>query len=489
MVNQLAAHRKNGRNREKGTTGIEAYYGQIMQADQPDLYWPGVYETHYKPIWRRDPQMAQARFVWQTSGAKVGFYWELPWENLTEAEKVGREYLNSLWDDIEGGQRKYIDTIYKVTGHGWGWWEVVPFRRDDGLIGFSKLAWRDYSSFVRWDMDDSTGEVKGFVQLDPPNDEIILPRDESLHITFGDPTSPEGLSPLEAFWRPESFQYNLELILGIGLEHTAGYVKFQSERDLDTEDKANIRQAARALLAAQEGSYLSLPAHITAEIIDSTFAAAGSVLDAIKYYSIVKLQILMMQWIALSATADTGSNAAMQSSSSMFLSGFNAMMSGYAAQTGTQLWAQIKRHNPQFKSWSKSPVMRATPVEQTIDLSQLAQFAQGMSSIMSFTEEDFAAFRRKSDFLPEIEITEIDKSDTAVDEKDEVVSDDDENDTDSEFAVPIALGKNQPTRTTDEDLLDLDDPDELDRISRSLKRFSEKNGLNLDKFFDAELVE
>src|SRR5690606_19667698 len=136
---------------------------------------------------------------------------------------------------------------------GWGWWEVVGGVRDpnwrppdkeddwrsqydDGLPAIRRLAWRDHASFVQWDADERTGRVRGFVQHDYPNPEITIPLARSLHLTYGDPVNPEGLSPLEAVYRLERIKYGLEMIQGIGYEHAAGYAKFQATAALTDDD-------------------------------------------------------------------------------------------------------------------------------------------------------------------------------------------------------------------------------------------------------------
>jgi hypothetical protein len=124
--------------------------------------------------------------------------------------------------------------------------------------------------------------------------------------------------------------YNLEIIFGIGSERSSGYALFKSDQKLTATDKANIKDAARALMAAVEGSYLLLPNHITASIIDVPFSAGATVLDAIRWYGNIKMQVLGIQWMSLSSTSEAGSNAAMFTSANMWLTSFNAQMSGAA---------------------------------------------------------------------------------------------------------------------------------------------------------------
>jgi hypothetical protein len=483
----------NGNTKEIGTSGLEVTWGQISKADNTKLFWPDVYELFNKYL-RRDPQVAQWRVVSAAMASKVEWYWELTQEEPTPQEEKFLEFLHTIWDDLPGGQRKLIDTYIHYILMGWMWFENVPARRngmkqgdwvsvhDDGLIGFRDIAFRDHSSFSKWDIDESTGRLMGFVQQDWPNPEVTIPLDRSTHITLGDPTSPEGLSPFEALWRLESFMYNLELVLGIGSEHSAGHAKFSSENaKLTAADHANIKVAARALLAAQEGNYVAVPAGLDIDIIDVPFSAAPNILEAIRFYGHLKSQVLNMQWMSLSLTSGAGSNASMFTSANMWLTAFNAQMSGAARVIGEQLATQLRRYNSgAFGDVKKMPVLKATPVEANIDLLELAQFVSAMVPVMELTEEDMAAIRRKSNFLPEIEIAEIqddaEPSEPDNDEPDEVTEvepmadETEEPADDAEFARPVAIGRNQPTVTEAEDLLDLDDEDDIKRMIRRIER-------------------
>ena len=427
MTETIELQSSNGRMGEIGTAGLEVYWGQVEKADNSKLFWPGCYDL-FNRLLRRDPQVAQWRTVSGAMASKVDWYWELATKDPTPAEQQFVDFLNTIWDDLPGGQRRLIDTYIHYILMGWIWFENVPARRaghnmvnDDGLIGFSKIAMRDHSSFSKWDIDESTGELRGFVQHDYPNPEVTIPLDRSTHVTLGDPTSPEGLSPFEALWRLENFMHNLELIFGIGSEHAAGHAKFQSEQQLTAEDKANIQEAARALLAAQEGNYILLPGHISAEVMDVPFAGGPTVLEAIKFYGHLKAQVLNMQWMSLSLTSDAGSNASMVSSTGMWITAFNAQMAGAAKQIGQQLAEQLRRYNSgQFGSVKRLPVLKATPIENEIDLLELAQFVTAVLPLLDTTPEDFAAIRRKSGFLPEVEVQELveDEQDSQEDQTD-----------------------------------------------------------------------
>ena len=510
---------------EVGTAGLEVSWGMVQKADNTKLFWPACFDLFNKLL-RRDPQVAQWRVVTTAMASKVDWYWELPQEEPTPQEMAFLEFLHTIWDDVPGGQRKLIDTYVSYILFGWMWFENVPARRtgakqagtdwasvyDDGLIGFRDIAHRDHSSFAEWDIDEATGRLSGFVQRDYPNPEVTIPLARSTHVTLGDPTSPEGLSPFEALWRLESFMYNLEVVFGIGSEHAAGHAKFQSEQQLSPEDKTIIQNAARALLAAQEGNFIMLPGHIQADVIDVAFSAGTTILEGIKFYGHLKSQVLNMQWMSLSLTGDAGSNASMLTSSNMWLTAFNAQMAGAAKTIGEQLARQLRDYNrAQFGSVKRMPVLKATPVETNISLNELAQFVTSVFPVLDTSPEDMAAVRRKSNFLPELEVEEMQEDENEpTQEADEIESETAEPDTSMEdeaefgnsprigkaiedasveFARPVAIGKDQPTVTTAEDLIDLDDPAELDRIAKSLEKWAKENDLNLDLFFNAEALE
>ena len=519
QVAELAA--ANGNTKEIGTSGLEVYWGQVEKADNSKLFWPTCYDLFNKFL-RRDPQVAQWRVATASMASKVDWYWELPQEDPTPTETAFLKFLHSIWDDLPGGQRKLIDTYIHYILMGWMWFENVPARRngqrvtgadwasvyDDGLVGFRDIAFRDHSSFSKWEINESTGKLRGFVQRDYPNAEVVIPLARSTHVTLGDPTSPEGLSPFEALWRLESFMYNLEIIYGIGSERSAGYVKFQSEREsITATDKSNAKIIARAMMSAQEGNFALLPGGLAADIMDSPFSAGATVLESIKYYGHLKSQVLNMQWMSLSLTGDAGSNASMMTSSGLWLTAFNAQMTGAAKVIGEQLATQLRDYNrSQFGSIKRLPVLKATPVEANIDLLELAQFVTAVFPVLDITAEDLAAVRRKSAFLPEIEIAEIveddvdqDKTETEAEEGDTQTGDDESVEGDEaerefaqivanaefmrtlvdgkevvipnpEFARPVAIGKNQPTVTTAEDLVDLDDEDDIKRMIRRIER-------------------
>lgn len=399
---------------EIGTAGLKTYSGYVQEAYHAELHWPSV-QPLYSRMRRSDPEISVVRNVFQALARSVKLEWQLP-DDASEDDKRAQEFGEQVLNDMEGGADGFLSTlISQVPFMGFGWWEVVLGVRsqswrspdewkseyNDGLIGVRRLAWRDPSSFYKWDMDDKTGKVRGFVQQDYPNPVVTIPLERSLHVAFGDTQNPEGLSPLEAVWRLERIKYGLEIVQGIGFEHAAGHLSVMVNKELTPADKADIKSAARNIMTAQEGNYAAWPKDVVGEIKDVPFSAAPSILEAIKYFGILKLMVYNMQWAALSSVTGTGSFAAMTDSSQMFITVFNAMMEGLISQVDAQLGKRLfKLNDSAFPGMTTRPKLICTPIEKQVSLTDLSAF---MDSIqwMDLSEDDLKAIRMKSGILTE----------------------------------------------------------------------------------------
>lgn len=398
---------------ELGVSGLKEYSGYVEEAYSRELRWPTV-SPLYSRMRRSDPEISVVRNVFTALASSQSFRWELP-EDPTDGDKAAQEFAETLFDDMEGGEGGFLETLTSnVPFLGWGWWEMLPGYRNpswqppngdpwrssysDNRIGVRRLAWRDTSSFYKWEFAKN-GQMTGMWQWAMPDPQILLPLDRSLHLTFGDAHNPEGLSPLEAVWRLERIKYGLEVVQGIGFEHAAGYLSVTADNALGPEDKAAIRAAARSIMSAQEGNYAAWPKGVTGELVDVPFAAAPSILEAIKYFGILKLMVFNMQWVALSATTGSGSYSAMQDSSSMFITTYNAMMEGFTRQINDQLGKRVFSWND-FPGMTRRPQLKIDPVNK-LSLDQLATILGPLQAAMQFGDDDIIAIRKQTGFLPE----------------------------------------------------------------------------------------
>jgi hypothetical protein len=252
-------------------------------------------------------------------------------------------------------------------------------------------------------------------QRDFPKLPVYLPLENSLHLTFGDPNNPEGQTPLESIWRLEGIRRGLEVVQGIGYEHAAGYlnVKKTETGTLTDADKTNVRNAAKAILTAQEGNYATWPFGMDGQVMDIGFAAAPSLLEAIRHYSILALSVYTMQWMSLNTMTGSGSLAAVDDSSSMGVFTFNAMMDGFAAQYDQQIGKRLWEWNKQyFPNATKRPTIRFSHINKALALGEMGAFLQQMNGIMPLGDDDMKAIRKRSAFLPE-NLPEVDPDEQA----------------------------------------------------------------------------
>ncbi|MCC6192044.1 MAG: hypothetical protein IT318_23695 [Anaerolineales bacterium] len=436
-----------GRWEEIGTTGLAAMGGFIQAAYTTELTWPSCYPV-YNRLRRADPEVTIVRQILSAMASRVRLEFRRPQTDIAETDDDRRAlaFANSTLADLDGGAENFLDTLVaQVPFMGWGYWEAVPGLRrqnwrppgddawrsefDDGLVAYRRLAWRDHSSFMQWDLDDYTGRLRGLVQNDPPNPQRTIPVGRAVHITFGDADNPEGLTPLEALWRLERIKYGLEVVHGIGYEHAAGYLSVTSEKEQLTEiDHANIKRAARYILTAQEGNYAAWPKGLTGELIDVPFAAAPAILEAIRYYGLLKLTLYNMQWVGMSVISGTGSFAALKDSSAMWLVAFNAMLAGFARQIDQQYGKRLFAMNPDaFPGMTLRPQLHVTEVDKDIDLQELGAFWNNIKDSMPIGDDDYLAVRHKTGFLPEALPVVAEGSGDAAD-NDEAPADDDGDD-------------------------------------------------------------
>lgn len=444
---------------EIGTAGLEANFGYFSEAYLSKLTWPSVYPI-YNRIRRSDTEITIIRQLFAALISQVQLRWEIDWDDPTDDDKRARDFADTILDDLEDGIDGWLDTaVNYVPFMGWGWWEIVPGLRrdgwrppggpddpwvssyDDGLLGIRRLAWRDHSSFQGWDMDEYTGRVFGMEQQDPPNRPVIIPKAKSVHLTFGDPVNPEGLSPLEAVYRLERIKYGLEVVQGIGFEHSAGYLDVKSSKDqITNNDKAKIKAAARSILSAQEGNYALWPKGFEGELSASSFDAASAIAEAIRYYGILKLQVYNMQWVALSSTTGTGSFAAKKEDTTMFVLYFNAMVQKFAKQLGEQLSAWIfDRNAGQWPNLTRHPKLKIVPIQKMVSLDELTPFIQALSRAGFFEigEDDILWMRRQAG-MPETIPTDEDDVDEPGDSGASV--DDDEQEVEDEIDEGDVVG-------------------------------------------------
>jgi hypothetical protein len=419
--------------KEVGTTGLETAGGFINEAFTRELEWPGV-EPLYSRIWRSDPEVMIIRNILEDWAGAIRIGPALPeavgGRRLPDTSEDDRRALDFAWEvleDIEGGISRWLKgCITRVPFYGWGWWEAPlglrragwrppggdPWRSqfNDGLIGYRRLAFRRYSSFFAWEMNEGTGRVLVLKQLDMPEPIITIPIDRSLHVIWGDQDNPEGLAGMEALWRLERIKYGLEKVMGIGFEHSAGYLSVTIEEG--SYDKEAVKKAARNIMTAQEGNYAAWPKGTKGEIIDVPFQAADSILRAIRYFGILKLALWGMQFVSMASLSEHGSYSAMKDASTVAINIFNSIATGIVQQLDEQLGKRLfeqPANREAFQGMTRRPRFQVIePLTKELDLEELGGFVGAMEAVMPLSEADLRAIRRRSGILPGVEGSQID---------------------------------------------------------------------------------
>lgn len=497
-----------GKWAEIGTGGLNSFGGYISEVYTSELQYPGCVPL-FDRMYQADPEVTIVRYQTAAWGGNLGIKFEHPdeVEKPTDDDKRALDFSYSVASEVEGGglERGLTDAMQRTPFYGWFVANTPPglrnpdftppnndqwrSRSNDGLIGYRRLAFRRYSSFYRWEMDEYTGKATGMWQMDSPNPQVLIPFDSSLHLTFGDNDNPEGLGTAIALYRLEGIKRAYETIMGIGFEHAAGHLKVKSTEILSETDKLHIRTMARMISSAQPGNYMALPSNLDGDLVDVAFAAGTSLLEVVRYYSILKLALMGMGWLAnASGISGVGSFANVKDSSQMAVMLFNAMAQDFVRQMDEQLWTRLFNfpvNKAAFPNMTARPRMKLIPLDKDIPLLELGQFAQAFNAIMPLGDDDFLALRQKSGFLPNIlpekeEMPEpeptIPDTDNETD-ADESLEGDGTPDIDAEMGYPIyfrskANGTHNPFESV---ILDIETgKTELATPSKMLKTIEEK---------------
>lgn len=415
----LAQARNSGNEKvplgEEGSTGIGNITGYLDFSPLPELRWPSAYKV-YNRLRRTDPEVSVARLMMTLFGRSVRLEFRSGASGQNDDEAL--KYVRTMFNEMEGGTNSLIDAIVSYTPFmGFSIWEkIYGFRNGksyngwvsrytDGLPAIRKLSWRDHSTWFKWDFDKDDN-LLGFQQMVTKGNKsgiFRLPKSKLLHLTFGDSVSPEGLTPLEAIYRLERMKYGFEVIFGIGAEHTAGYFSVDAEKRLTPSDRNFIETTVSNVMKAQENNYAVFPPGFKGGIIDSPFAAASIILEAIRFYGITKLQLFLMHFVSIGTTSGSGSYSSIKDASDLSILAFNSMMQGFAASINEQIINPLFRNRFVTNKFGviEPPVCYFTSVEKPVNLSDLGVFLRHLNNIVEFTEEDVQAIRRRSAFLPE----------------------------------------------------------------------------------------
>ena len=138
-------------------------------------------------------------------------------------DDVENFYSEFVEEDMNGLEQKWpelISDVLSMLAFGFSIFELTYYKRQDGMIGTKKAAPRTQETIERWDIDEATGDVKGFWQQPPfGGSTIYIPISKCLHFrTTLNRNNPEGRSILRNAYKNYHFIKNIQMIEAIGIE-------------------------------------------------------------------------------------------------------------------------------------------------------------------------------------------------------------------------------------------------------------------------------
>lgn len=340
------------------------------------------------------------------------------WRVDPAKDDVGGEYAEWLEENtiknLKGGWHNFIGEFDVVLVFGFGIYEMVFRRNDDGSFGLDQLAPRSQETIWEFDVTEH-GELLGVWQW--PKDgwrKIYLPRHKFLHVrTQSNRGNPEGRSIFRNAYRSYCYIKALEQVEAIGVERDlAGLpVLYVPSKCMETPALADsYTKIVRDLKFNEQGGVV-LPSDLFIdgdgkktgqkqfhlELLSSNSSRNNSAGEVIRRHQ---------SNIAMSALADflllgqgkTGSYALAETKSSLFMNSVHSFMMGLASDINEQVVGALWKVNG-FPDDMK-PTITYDDIAPT-DLQELGDYVARLSGAgIMLGDEDTANKLRDAAGLP-----------------------------------------------------------------------------------------
>jgi hypothetical protein len=414
LVNLAVAPKNNGRpttrkvGSELGQEGLSAFYGHVSETFTEKLQWPAAY-TVYNEMWRRDPTLRSLILAVRLFANQSTIKAETPTDKV--ADRKAGDHLQTCIEDMSHTMSDFIDDALTALVFGWSSFEICYKWRqgpqgehksqfNDGYIGWRKFAPRRQSSFIRWNLDDTGGFGGWYQQAAPSYTEQLLPAEYLLHfVADRDGGNPEGISLFESAYEPWHFVKNLQIINGIGWQRTfVGLPVFETEEELSSTDKATIKAVGEGL-TVDEKQYVSVPGGVKFRLESTTNSGAGALLETIKMYRALMLQIILGEFM-MQSLLGTGSFAAQSDKSELFIMAVNGLLDKLLAVMNRFAVPRLFEFEAnKFSGITELPQLTHTDIRKP-NLPQLGAFVQQVAQFIKWGDEDVLWLRQQSG-LPE----------------------------------------------------------------------------------------
>lgn len=215
---------------ELGVSGLKRAGGYLDEEFLPQLKGKKAIQI-YREMSDNDPIVGALLFSIDKLIRNAD--WEVMPGGKTREHTNAAKLVETAKDDMSHSWDEMLSEILSSLIYGWDVQEIVykrrmgPWQKDgrqrskysDGLIGWRKIPTRAQETLQRWAFD-STGGIKGMVQLGPPEYQVRnLPIERLLLFRYGQHKgSPEGRSMLRNAYRPWFYKKRMEEHEAIGVE-------------------------------------------------------------------------------------------------------------------------------------------------------------------------------------------------------------------------------------------------------------------------------
>jgi hypothetical protein len=376
---------------EIGHEGIEAFYGHVSETYLAKLEWPGVYDI-YDEMRRRDPTLRGLLNAVKLLARQAD--WKAEPASDQPADREAADYLNECLSDMSHTVEDFLDDALTFLPFGWSSFEICYKWRDgkssmfdDGRIGWRKLAFRRQSTLNRWEFDESGGLAGWWQQAAPDYADVFLPIEKLIHlVSERDGGNPEGLALFESAYEPWHYVKNLQIISGIGWQRSfVGLPVFEFAEKPSSEDSAAVKEIGQGL-AVDDRQYISVPPGVTVKLESTANSNSQPLLETIKFYRTLMLQMVLADFMMLGTSSGTGSWALGSDKSELFLIAVNGYLDKIAAFWNRYGVARLFGY-VDFPDMTGLPRMAHTDVHKP-SWGELAGFINQIAAHIRMSDED-----------------------------------------------------------------------------------------------------
>lgn len=380
--------------KELGSIGRNQWGSMVMVTENPELTGLRGVRTFNDMLY--DPT---GSLMYQALALPVR---TVPWMvqpgGITDVDIEAAAFTWDCFQKVAGGWLGLLSNVASMFWAGWSYFEMVMGRRDDGRVGFSKIAPRPQQTLLDWRYA-SDGDILGMEQQLPDGMAFVPLKRSLLFRTTSEGDVPEGVSIFRAAHRTWQYKHRLEQVEGIGLQRRwAGFpiVTMPAAATTIAADSSNSDEAKADTMI--EGIYndrmmgVKLPDGWALDFggpegnVDTTMG------DTIMRKDMEMARAILAQFLLL-GMRNVGTQALAKALSETFSLAVEAFLNSIADEFNMYAIPYLFRYNI-FEGLTALPTLIHAPA-QALDLQKLASFIDALTKAgVSVADEPTVDFLR-----------------------------------------------------------------------------------------------